>query len=700
MLEKMNRDGYSFCVTRLPRQSDTPPRKDVLQVPLNVWRTTIVGELPAECSMIQSEWEYALEWALHMSLPAVILLPLPTDPALIARYARLVEWAARLCHPSGCKLWIPISPLNDVHLQNWRMVLQCARYPNNVGMVLQMDNFDTSNMATTSVPSSSSPAAWLSRQLHRLHVTIGSGSIHAIRIDCEQFLTNRKGFPILSKIHQYMVTYILRRIGRRVKVLIQGPPPETLSVRLSEAARGATQCLPHWQYLQHIRQRLAIRAVLDSPSARMETDYLDALQQPLQPLKDHLENQTYDVFEKDPVKYREYESAIRMALEDRASQPRIMLMVVGAGRGPVVDAALRAYASLPASNRPAILHVWAIEKNPSAVMRLQALRQYAETWKHVNVLQADLRHLTDKLVGGQPADIVVSELLGSLGCNELSPECLDGLWSTNAVHDNTVSIPTNYTSKVAPVASVKLWQQARQQALYPNRCETEVLGITKAMETGYVVRPHEASQMMPAQDCWTFQHPRPDNNNNSNTAFNDSVGTDEYSHNRNVVLNFEPDPQAGIAQSCGYGALDVDDVNTTTASGTIAAEGETSSATASQTTTTIMTSPSIFPWTMTGLLGTFTTLLYKRSNTEEAVYLSTCPDQYSVGMFSWFPLYLPLDTPMSVPAGAAVRVHLWRRVDPERSVWYEWSVSIWKDDECLSTSGIHNPGGRSSKVSL
>ena len=691
----MNQDGYGFCVTRLPRPSDTPPRKDVLQVQqLNVWRTTIVGKLPAECLLKQSEWEYALEWALHMTLPAVILPPLPTDLTLVSRYARLVEWAARLCQVSGCKLWIPLYPLNAVHLQNWRMMLQCARYPNNVGMMLQMDNYDSNSTATGSSPAAA--AAWLSRQLHCLHVAIGSGSIHAISIECQQFLTNRKGYPTLSKIHQTMVTYLLRRIGRRVKLLIQGPPTATLTAKLPDAARGATQCLPHLQYLQHIRQRHAIRVVLDSPSARMETDYLDALQQPLQPLKDHLENQTYDVFEKDPVKYREYEKAIQMALEDRALQPRIMLMVVGAGRGPLVDTALRAYASLPAQKRPKVLQLWAIEKNPSAVMRLNALRQYEPTWKHVNVLQADLRHLTAQLVGGRAADIVVSELLGSLGCNELSPECLDGLWTTNAVHGNTISIPTNYVSKIAPVASVKLWQQARQQAMYPNRCETGVLGIAKAMETGYVVRPHEASQMMPAQDCWTFQHPVPSTTTNKSNAATTLVGTHEHANNRSVELNFEPDPKAGIAQSCGYGALDLDVANPPTST----TGGNDSASQAS----IAFSTPSVFPWTMTGLLGTFTTLLYRRNDTE-AVYLSTCPDQYSVGMFSWFPLYLPLDTPLSVPAGATVRVHLWRKVDPDRSVWYEWAVGIWRKgldggDECFSMSGLHNPGGRSSKVSL
>lgn len=44
--------------------------------------------------------------------------------------------------------------------------------------------------------------------------------------------------------------------------------------------------------------------------------YEDYLQSPLQPLMDNLESQTYEVFEKDPVKYTEYQRAIYTAMLD------------------------------------------------------------------------------------------------------------------------------------------------------------------------------------------------------------------------------------------------------------------------------------------------------------------------------------------------------------------------------------------------
>ncbi|KAL4556143.1 hypothetical protein LXL04_038786 [Taraxacum kok-saghyz] len=76
--------------------------------------------------------------------------------------------------------------------------------------------------------------------------------------------------------------------------------------------------------------------------------YRDFLQSPLQPLMDNLEAQTYETFEKDSVKYIQYQRAVSKALLDRisdenASTTTVVLMVVGAGRGPLVRASLQVH---------------------------------------------------------------------------------------------------------------------------------------------------------------------------------------------------------------------------------------------------------------------------------------------------------------------------------------------------------------------
>jgi len=102
--------------------------------------------------------------------------------------------------------------------------------------------------------------------------------------------------------------------------------------------------------------------------------------------------------------------------------------VVGAGRGPLVDRALKA-----AQTAGRQIEMSAVEKNPHAfigwvpspsvmlIVRLQR-RNQAEWQGQVSLFNDDMRSWQPpKLV-----DILISELLGSFGDNELSPECLDG----------------------------------------------------------------------------------------------------------------------------------------------------------------------------------------------------------------------------------------------------------------------------------
>ena len=59
----------------------------------------------------------------------------------------------------------------------------------------------------------------------------------------------------------------------------------------------------------------------------------------------------------------------------------------------------------------------------------------------------------------EQADILVSELLGSFGDNELSPECLDG--AQRFLKPGGISIPCAYTSHLHPIASAKLWGEVQ-----------------------------------------------------------------------------------------------------------------------------------------------------------------------------------------------------------------------------------------------
>ncbi|XP_040265374.1 protein arginine N-methyltransferase 5-like [Bufo bufo] len=166
------------------------------------------------------------------------------------------------------------------------------------------------------------------------------------------FLT-KKGFPVLSKVHQRL---IFRLFKLEVQFVISG------SYHHSEKDFSS-----YLQYLEYLSQNRP------PPNAyeMFAKGYEDYLQSPLQPLMDNLESQTYEVFEKDPVKYSQYQQAVYKCLLDRVQEEEKetntqILMVLGAGRGPLVNASIRA-----AKQAERLIKVYAVEKNPNAVITLE-----------------------------------------------------------------------------------------------------------------------------------------------------------------------------------------------------------------------------------------------------------------------------------------------------------------------------------------
>ena len=103
------------------------------------------------------------------------------------------------------------------------------------------------------------------------------------------------------------------------------------------------------------------------------------------------------------------------------------------------------------------MKITAVEKNKHAVVTLRN-RIANEKWTNVRLISADMRQ--DWCGSDDKVDIMVSELLGSWGDNELSPECLDG--AEKCLRPEGISIPANYTSFLAPISSSKIWNSARE----------------------------------------------------------------------------------------------------------------------------------------------------------------------------------------------------------------------------------------------
>lgn len=113
---------------------------------------------------------------------------------------------------------------------------------------------------------------------------------------------------------------------------------------------------------------------------------------------------------------------------------------------------------------------------------------------------------------------MVSELLGSWGDNELSPECLDG--AQRFLKEGGVSIPQEYTSYVAPMSSHKLWR------------EVSNFEELKKLETAYVVKLHNFVQLAEEKPCFTFHHP------------NEEVGGETH-NKRHVEVDFDVEQVSG-----------------------------------------------------------------------------------------------------------------------------------------------------------
>jgi len=282
------------------------------------------------------------------------------------------------------------------------------------------------------------------------------------------FLTNKAGYPTLSKRHQQFITQLFKL--RNLRFMVKGTSPKTDSS----------------VYVQYLKYLYSKNRPFDALQ-QQEIPYLDYLQMPLQPLMDNLESQTYETFERDKTKYDQYQQAVHKALLHKKKTNKtndFVIMVVGAGRGPLVRASMRAAAEAQVKAK-----IYAVEKNPNAVMTLHSMKVALKWGDQVTIIDSDMRVWN----APEKADILVSELLGSFGDNELSPECLDG--AQKFLKDDGVSIPTSYTSFLAPLSSSKLYNEVRN-------CKEQ-----KYFEMGFVVRLNNVFVMDTPQEGFTFVHP-------------------------------------------------------------------------------------------------------------------------------------------------------------------------------------------------
>lgn len=459
-----------------------------------------------------------------------------------------------------------------------------------------------------------------------------SEPVRILTLSKYSFTSNPKGYPVLSVNHQALIAEFMRLRAQPwlvlcnvdpipgVKMLLSGsqhvesPTPAEAAKHFVAGANRKVDETPHLTYLRHLQNRQPPRTMME----QFGIGYQDYLQAPLQPLTVNLESITYEVFEKDPIKYAWYERAMAAALIDWKQQNkptsgprgRVVLSVVGAGRGPLVTRALNA-----STQTGVDIEVWLVEKNENAFVLLQ--RHNATTWhQRVNLVRSDMRSWkgpqhtpdVDGIAVHYPVDIIVSELLGSFGDNELSPECLDGVQHVlNPTHG--ISIPAVYSAHLTPISSPRL--HADISAQIPTN--------PAAPETPYVVMLHAFDFL-------------------STTSLADSVHAASDSGN-DIPDSVLPQPLVKTAWSFTHPNPHA---NTGTSPNVVSASGVSNVHNARR---TKMTFPCSGRGVCHGLGGYFEAILYP------GIELSTNPvsmDTKSAGMISWFPIYFPLRVCMAL----------------------------------------------------
>lgn len=533
------------------------------------WNQLVYAKLPDDLhtsvkirQLSRSLLSQEVDWSLYLKTRGIIV-PLPRSEEDFATLSQLVNVKLRSKYKPHIIVKIPMGFSSETHTSGWRRWISlhgsCGR-PENLSIALEMSE---------DLPSDEELSRWRAEPLKFI---ILKDSI---------FTTNPNGLPVLTNLHKQFV----KSVFRRVALIVSG---DSIS----------KESFSHYSSYLNMIYTSHMKSVKDSASE----EYENVLQYPLEPLRDNLESYTYALFEQDPVKYKKYQEAITKAIIDKLENSdnpvsNLVIMVVGAGRGPLVNCSL--YAARRAN---VSIKVYAVEKNPFAVQTLLVHKK--ELWKNddVEIVHSDMRYWN----APQKADIIVSELLGSFGDNELSPECLDGV--QHNLKDDGISIPRSYSSYICPIQSAKLHRGAEK--LQEKHC----------FERFFVVHQTVFYRIAPVQKVFTFVHP-----NKDIKIDNDRFCSLKFDVNIDCILH--------------------------------------------------------------GFSGYFEAVLY------DDITISIVPDEETDGMFSWFPVFIPISVPILLKSGDCIKFSIWRS-GCAKAVWYEWCLN-----EPIPTF-IHNLKGHSFSFDL
>jgi len=379
----------------------------------------------------------------------------------------------------------------------------------------------------------------------------------------------------------------------------------------------------------------------------------------------------YASMEQCTVKYSQYELAICAALEHlrppaaramAAEHQRVRILVVGAGRAPLVKRCLAAAARVRV-----LVDVLALERNEEAIEYCRRSTDFSSASLGDNKVQflhadaVDAQHaIQTQAPGWSGAELVVSELLGSFADNELAPEVLSVVaLASGLLSPRCQFIPQSHTSFVYPVQSPFVQRVLKQRG--SNRV------LKKRYGSPWVLGPSTIPQVRPV---------RP-----------------------------ECEPRAAIRFCYQPGAV-VGPSSTATSQATASSAGE--QGLAAVDVDVRSQASELLEWQLDtfvgsenvcidGLCGVFDCVLYG------AITLSSVPGRETPGLTEWSPMLFPVK-PVLLRDGRRGTCHPWtihariaRVVEPHR-VYYTWHVRAVEANKSVSGEQIRNSDGQHSSM--
>ena len=145
--------------------------------------------------------------------------------------------------------------------------------------------------------------------------------------------------------------------------------------------------------------------------------------------------------------------------------------------------------------------IYAIEKNPNAVQALYVLHKLFHWGENVKIVEADVRVYKPEYY----SDIILSEMLGSFGDNELSPECLIG--AQRFMLCGGLFVPRDSTSFMCCCMSLPIYRNVTLNKDNDSQISKMKYSLENSFEMMYVVKMHSAALLSDTQPVFTFHHP-------------------------------------------------------------------------------------------------------------------------------------------------------------------------------------------------